>query len=347
MVMREELFRETEKMIEDTTEVLRSYFHDLGEAVYLHSSVLPVPMGVSLLEEVKKADSEMKASIAQRQDNRDFIEEFDSIKARKTEVDDQMETLREEEKDIRLRLGALIYEQCSLGLLDREKFSSVYADADVEKTLSKKAEGKSFFSRISSRGALSRLKRSDSARYLDYSSLADVEGNAVALRGGNAETLVNKLEEINKKRSILSQERDEKEMYLSQNINTRKSLEKGATEVDDERVEDSRSNYVECLINYGNYLYDRGGSWIGEDTPTEILDILQKIIEIQNKYGELNERKNRLQKEAKADDYKALIEEEKEKIRILLNERDKIDLQIEDIEKEIKRLESLVDKLVK
>ena len=101
------------------------------------------------------------------------------------------------------------------------------------------------------------------------------------------------------------------------------------------------------MINYGNYLYDRGGSWIGETTPSEILDILQKIIEIQNEYRELNERKQRLQKEAKADDYKALIEEEKEKIKILLGEREKIDMQIEDIEKEIKRLESLVDRLVK
>ena len=116
---------------------------------------------------------------------------------------------------------------------------------------------------------------------------------------------------------------------------------------DQERVEDSKAAYRESLINYGNYLYDRGGSWVGEKTPTEILDILQKIIEVQNGYRELNERKSKLQKEAKADDYKALIEEEKEKIKILLGERDKIDMQIEDIQKEINRLESLVDRLVK
>ena len=55
MVTREELFRETEERIEDTTEVLRSFFHDLGEAVYKDQSVLPISMGVSLLEEVKKS----------------------------------------------------------------------------------------------------------------------------------------------------------------------------------------------------------------------------------------------------------------------------------------------------
>ncbi|MGN1189747.1 MAG: hypothetical protein ACI4SL_05040, partial [Candidatus Ornithospirochaeta sp.] len=244
-------------------------------------------------------------------------------------------------------IGALIYEQCSLGLLDRDRFSSVYADSDEEKKLSEKAEAKSLFSRLSSRSALSRMKRSDNSRYLDYSSLIDNEENAVSLSGGNAETLVKKLEAVKEKRALLFQEKEEKDIYLSQNIARRKALEKGGLESDDERVEDSLSAYNEALINYGNYLYDRGGSWIGETTPPEILDILQKIIEIQNEYRELNERKSRLQKEAKADDYKALIEEEKEKIKILLGEREKIDMQIEDIEKEISRLEGLVEKLVK
>ena len=347
MVTREELFRETEEKIEDTTEVLRSYFHDLGEAVYKDQSVLPEPMGVSLLEEVKKAENEMNQAFLDREEDKKFVAEFDEIKERKTVVDDEMERLREEERDIRLRIGALIYEQCSLGLLDRDRFSSVYADSDEEKKLSERAEGKSFISRLSSRSALSRLKRSDNSRYLDYSSLVDDEENAVSLSGGNAVTLVNKLEEIKEKRANLFQEKEDKDYYLSQNISRRRLLEKGGVEKDDERVEDSQVAYKEALINYGNYLYDRGGSWIGETTPSEILDILQKIIEIQNEYRELNERKQRLQKEAKADDYKALIEEEKEKIKILLGEREKIDMQIEDIEKEIKRLESLVDRLVK
>lgn len=347
MVTREELFRETEEKIEGTTEVLRSFFHDLGEAVYKDQSVLPVQMGVSLLEVVKKAENDMNTAFSSREDDKAFSVEFDETKNRKTWVDDEMEKLREEEKDIRLCIGALIYEQCSLGLLDRDRFSSVYADSDEEKKLSEKAEAKSLFSRLSSRSALSRMKRSDNSRYLDYSSLIDNEENAVSLSGGNAETLVKKLEAVKEKRALLFQEKEEKDIYLSQNIARRKALEKGGLESDDERVEDSLSAYNEALINYGNYLYDRGGSWIGETTPPEILDILQKIIEIQNEYRELNERKSRLQKEAKADDYKALIEEEKEKIKILLGEREKIDNQIEDIEKEISRLEGLVEKLVK
>ena len=347
MVTREELFQETEERIEEITEVLRTCFHDLGEAVYKDQSVLPVKMGVSLLEEVEKAENEMKEALSCREEDNEFVAQFDEIKERKTEVDDEMENLRVEERDVRLCLGALIYEQCSLGLLDRSRFSSVYADSDEEKKLSEKAEGKSLFSRLSSRSALSRMKRSDNSRYLDYSSLIDDEENAVSLSGGNAETLVKKLESVKERRAVLFQEKEDKEYYLSQNISRRKALEKGGLDSDQERVEDSKAAYRESLINYGNYLYDRGGSWVGEKTPTEILDILQKIIEVQNGYRELNERKSKLQKEAKADDYKALIEEEKEKIKILLGERDKIDMQIEDIQKEINRLESLVDRLGK
>ena len=227
MVTREELFRETEEKIEDTTEVLRSYFHDLGEAIYKDQSVLPAPMGVSLLEEVKKAENDMNQAFASREDDKEFITQFDEIKERKTVVDDEMERLREEERDLRLRIGALIYEQCSLGLLDRDRFSSVYADSDEEKKLSEKAEGKSIISRLSSRSALSRLKRSDNSRYLDYSSLVDDEENAVSLSGGNAVTLVKNLEEIKEKRAILFQEKEDKDYYLSQNISRRRLLEKG------------------------------------------------------------------------------------------------------------------------
>ena len=54
---------------------------------------------------------------------------------------------------------------------------------------------------------------------------------------------------------------------------------------------------------------------------------------------------NRLKKEAKADDYKALIEEEKAKILILQKEKERIDQQIAQIENEIERLEGSIDRL--
>ena len=100
MVTREELFQETEERIEEITEVLRTCFHDLGEAVYKDQSVLPVKMGVSLLEEVEKAENEMKEALSCREEDEKFVAQFDEIKERKTEVDDEMENLRVEERDV-------------------------------------------------------------------------------------------------------------------------------------------------------------------------------------------------------------------------------------------------------
>ena len=347
MVTREELFQETEQQIEETTELLRSCFHDLGAMVYDKPSILPGEMGVSLLGEIRKAQDEKARADGKRAEDLAFVKEYDSKRERKLLLDEEVENIREREKDVRLRLGALIYEQCSLGLLDRDKFSSVYADADEEKLLSEKAEGKSLFSRLASRSALSRLKKCDSSRYLDYSSLADSEENAVAISGINAKALVEELETIKAEKEKKEEEREELSVFISENVSKRRGLEKGGLEENEDSVNDSQVSLRECLINYGNYLYDRGGSWIGEDTPPEVLDILQKIIDVQNEYKTLNERKNQLKAEAKADDYKALIEEEKERIRILEGEREKIALQIEDIKKEIARLESLVDRLIK
>lgn len=346
MVTREELFRETEKEIEETTELLRSCFHDLGRSVYENLSVLPAAMGVSLLEEIKKAEKERLEAIGKRDDDIVFSRDYDEKRERKLALDEEVESLREGERSVRLRLGALIYEQCSLGLLDRNRFSSVYADADEEKALSEKSEGKSIFGRLTSRSALSRLKRSDSSRYLDYSSLADDEENAIAISGLNAQSLVESLSSIKEKRSVADEERSSLEVFLSENLPRKRALEKGGSEENEERVSDREAGMREALINYGNYLYDRGGSWVGEETPTEVLDILQRIIDTQNTYRELNDRKSKLKAEAKADDYKALILQEREKIEILEGEREKIALQIEEIKKEIARLESLVDKLI-
>ena len=57
-------------------------------------------MGVSLLEEVEKAENEMKEALSCREEDNEFVAQFDEIKERKTEVDDEMENLRVEERDV-------------------------------------------------------------------------------------------------------------------------------------------------------------------------------------------------------------------------------------------------------
>lgn len=346
MVTREELFNETEERIEKTTSLLRSYFYNLGLFVYKNQNLLPSVMGVSLIEAAKKAEKELKEAEERKNDDTLFSLEYDEKKKEKIEVDDALELLREKEKDTRLMLGALIYEQCSLGLLPRESFSSVYDDAESEKVLSKKSNSSSFWSRLTSSSSLMRFKRNDSMRYLDYSSLADNEEIAITINGEKAQSLIATLRSIKKEREQKAEKEVELESFLTENLARRKSLEKNGTEEDEVTLTQKKNEFNETIINYGNYLYDRGASWIGEDTPSEVLDTLQLIIESQNEYSSLLSRRSRLEKEAKADDYKAMIEEEREKIRILEDEKNRIDIQIREIEREIDRLENQVNRLL-
>ncbi len=347
MITREELFRETEEKIENTTLKLRSHFFDLGIMLFRNPDLLPGGMGVSLVKAAESAETALREAEEKKSDDESFSNEYDSKKRKKIEKDDRLEQLRESEREIRLKLGALIYEQCSLDLLPRESFSSVYADTDEEKSLAEKSRSRSFWSRLRSSSALSRMKRSDRERYLDYSSFADNDATAILISGEKAQNLIKELSDVKNERVMLTDEDEKLEEYLSENLSRRKNLEKGGMEEDGSSLETRKAEFDECIINYGNYLYDRGGSWIGENTPTEVLDTLQLILENQNEYGSLLKKREQLQKEAKADDYKALIEEERNKIRILEEEKSRIDTQIDEISKEIERLEGLVERLVR
>lgn len=348
MSSREQLLQEVETKIEDTTERLRSYFHDLGEAVYLNQEILPVQMGVKLLEETRNNEKASKEAKEKVKELELFIAEYDDKKGKKSLLDTEKESLRLEEKNVRMRLGALIYEQCSLGILDRTKFGSVYEDADNEKSLSeKKSQAKGFWERFTSHSQLSRMKRNDESRYMDYSSLADNQETASLITGEKGEALTKRLFEIKAERDEITAESSDLEVFLEENNYKRRELERGGMEKARSSSEELSNTFRECLINYGNYLYDRGATWIGEGTPSAVLDVLQMIIEAQNEYASLQNRRAQLQREAKADDYRAMIDDERAKIRILENEREKIGLQIEEIQREIERLEGMVEKLTK
>lgn len=347
MVKREELFKEIEDRIEETTEELRNQFFNLGIIIFHNPEIVDSSMGVSLFKTAKESLERVNEAQKKEEDDRLFIDEFEEKREKKIVLDGILESLREEEREVRMKLGALIYEQCSLSILPREKFSSVYAIVDEERTLSDKAQSKSFWSRFTSSGALNRLKRSDTTRYLDYSSFADNPETATVISGEKAQSLIDELCSIKNKREQTQSEEELLEGWLTESVSRRRNLEKGELEEDKNRLSESKSDFDECIINYGNYLYDRATNWINENTPSNVLDSLQAIVEKQNSYSELIKRQEQLRKEAKADDYKAIIEEEREKIRILESEKAKIDLQIAEINKEIERLEGMVSRLVK
>lgn len=347
MTSREELFSRTEEKIEETTKLLRKHFYDLGIILFNNPSILPSTMGVSLRKASDEAAKALEEARLKKKDDEDFVASYEEKREKKLEKDGESEKKREEEKELRLRIGALIYEQCSLDLLPREKFSSVYADSDEEKALNEKALSRSFFRRLKSSSSLALLRKNAPNRYLDYSSFADNDESAILISGKKAQELISSLKETVESRKEIQKEEGELESYLGENLVRRRALNKSVIEDEEAEVEEKENAFVECIINYGNYLYDRAGSWIDENTPPGVLDIVQTILESQKMYASLNKERKLIEKQAKADDYKTLIENEREKIRLLEGEKQKIDSQIAEIEREIERLEGLVERIFK
>ena len=90
---------------------------------------------------------------------------------------------------------------------------------------------------------------------------------------------------------------------------------------------------------------DNGGSWIGEDTPSVLLDEIERILAEKDALERLIAERKRLKSEAKADDLMALLENEEKKLSILQKERERIDSEIADVEAEAGRLRMKLEEI--
>ena len=95
----------------------------------------------------------------------------------------------------------------------------------------------------------------------------------------------------------------------------------------------------------GRLLFSTGGDWIGEDTPHDILDIIEQMLGIMQRLDELRYKHGCLERNAKRDEYLAMIESEAGKIKVLEDDKARIEQEIEDIRLEIARLQREADKL--
>ena len=182
-------------------------------------------------------------------------------------------------------------------------------------------------------------------RLLGYASLVLDNDLSGALSGESAKSVYEECTACSSEIKELSARLSEISGYLDRSDSEKKALDKGGYEKLKADSDDKSDKLKEEIIGYGNYLFDRGASWIDQSTPSEILDYLDSILKSQNEYSALSNTLNRMMKEAKADDYKAQIEEEKARILILQKEKERIDLQISQIQAEIDRLEGTVDRL--
>ena len=101
----------------------------------------------------------------------------------------------------------------------------------------------------------------------------------------------------------------------------------------------------EAEAEIGRFFFDRGGDWIDETTPQEALDSVEKMLLSANRTEELRKNLDKLERSAKRDEYNALIESEEGKIKVLEEDKARLDAEIEEMKAEIARLRREIDKL--
>ena len=345
MRAREEALSGIQEKMDQVAEEIRGCYFKLGDSVASSPDALGIPVGKRLLESVLNARKDKEKAESELNEADRFISLYKERSDEAEQIRDRIGEKNRELKLSRLRLGALVYEQCSLSLLDKNIFSSVYNDVEEERLYSEKKNSEGFLDRFLSIRGKAKLQRSNDSRLLGYASLILDNDLSSSLSGDNAKSVCEECNACSTEIKELSSRLAEISEYLETSDSERKALDKGGYEKLKADFDDKSDKLREEIIGYGNYLFDRGASWIDQSTPSEILDYLDSILKSQNEYSALSNTLKRMMKEAKADDYKAQIEEERAKILILQKEKERIDLQISQIQAEIDRLEGTVDRL--
>lgn len=344
---REELQREIDGKIENQKNLLSTYFYSLGMIAFGNEENLGILLSTKLKTEAEDAKIHSEEAEAELKKLSSFHEQYIKKSQRREALESAIEGTRETIVREKIKLGAIIYEQCSLALLDNAVFSSVYKDVESENNYVKKQSSGGFWNSFSSKAGLKKIQGSQDKRYLKYADEVFDRKLSSALKGEGASGLVEAIENQHSALKEMNAELGELNGFLETHAEEHRKLERNGLEEAEKWNEKKAEEYYDAIVTYGNYLYEKGSSWIGENTPSEVLDLIENILKSQAEYSKYHATRERLKKEAKADDYKALIDQEKTKIMILEKEKEKIDNQIARHRAEIRKLSTMIDRLEK
>lgn len=347
MGSREELQIEIDGKIQDQKDLLSSYFYALGMLAFGNEDKLEINLVTKLKTEVEDKKIQAEEAEAEYKKLSAFHEEYIQKSERHDVLEKAIEACQEKVECEKIKLGAIIYEQCSLSLLDNAIFSNIYKDVQNEQNHLKRQNAGGFWNVFSSKAGLKKVKSSQDRRYLKYADEVIDRKLSSSLKSEGATAVLNSIDSDLNELKAMNAECAEIKNFLDLHAEEHRKLEKSELEEAGEYREKMAEEYYDAIVVYGNYLYEKASSWIGENTPTEVLDLIEKILESQANYSKFNATRERLRKEAKVADYQALIKQERTKIMILEKEKEKIDNQIARHETEIRKLEMMIDRLEK
>lgn len=289
------------------------------------------------LDDIRKRrkEEEKKLSIM-----KETVSSYEERKARKEALEGLIEKSKAESKELSVRLGAAIYEQCSFSIPDKTVFAAVYSDLAEDNRLEESSS--SPFMRILNHGKAALRKMGRDSRYASYASIAlsssaELEGNAFALKG--------QIEDIKKEEAEMAVERDALLASLESDSDSYREMVRTSIAESTSVIEKLGKSEEEAEAEIGRFFFDRGGDWIDETTPQEALDSVEKMLLSANRTEELRKNLDKLERSAKRDEYNALIESEEGKIKVLEEDKARLDSEIEEMKAEIARLRREIDKL--
>lgn len=337
----DELLSEIEEKEVSIRENIRSLELRLGTEAASQHEALGLKVGSKLLEAALSVSAELSEAEAKQASSDEFLSEYRKAEDGLEEVLRALTSLDSEMRCLSIRLGAMIYEQCSFSLLDKETFRVVYDDVEEDRKI-EKSTGSTILSRIFGSGKAKVRKMGEEGRFVSYAEIALAAG--IPLNGENANAVLEELKGLRKAKEEKEKEKTRIQSYLSGNKEKSRQTERGI-ELSSSRITALKENEEEALVSYGSYLYDKGSEWIDKDTPSEILDTLEALLHLHNEHDSILSEKDRLDREAKADDYRAMIESEEGKIMVLEKEKERIDREIAEIRNEIDVLRNKIERL--
>ena len=228
-------------------------------------------------------------------------------------------------------LGASLYEKCSFSLLDKDAFSFIYKDLGKDSE-----ERKTLVPFVSSALRKRRFRR--------YGRLV-IEHDLDGLLDGNAGKIAKELRDLYSQKIGIENERKELYRLIGAKKQSYAALSKEGIERAERNVKSAEEKEEAAFRNYGSLLWEKGQSWICDETPSRILDDIERILSCKRELDALVSERARLKREAKADDLMALLENEEKKLSILGKERERLDAEISDISKEIAQLKAKLDEI--
>ena len=337
----DELMAQIEEKEESIRESIRDAELQLGMGAVRVREALGLRVGGKLLEAALDASAAVASAAEAAENGRALLDE-------RRRLEDELEHLMREassedgeKRRLSIRLGAMIYEQCSFSLLDKEQYRIVYDDVEADRQLEVR-DGASIFSRLLGSGKARVRKMGEESRFISYAGIALASGTPPA--GERSESLFSELQEAVSRKKAAEHEADSISERIEAAREKARDSERDLAAADG-RVRSASSAEEKALVDYGSFLYDKGSSWIDKDTPSDILDSLEELLSLHGEYDKVLAEKARLEREAKADDLRAMIESEEGKIMVLEKEKERIDREIEELRSNIEAMRMRIGRL--